>query len=82
MSKKELKKHYGKQGLVCQNVDREKYIVSVLKKNHDNEGDHQKILKHQHRKDDETLSITHHYYTDTENNKVISFIDRRDTKIL
>tara|TARA_Y100000591_G_C21851384_1_gene711890 strand:+ start:119 stop:1327 length:1209 start_codon:yes stop_codon:yes gene_type:complete len=62
------------------NVDSGKStIISVLKEKILDNGRglaRQKILKHQHEKDSgRTSSITHHYYTDIENNKVISFID-------
>ena len=62
------------------NVDSGKStIISVLKEKMLDNGRglaRQNILKHQHEKDSgRTSSITHHYYTDLENNKVLSFID-------
>lgn len=62
------------------NVDSGKStIISVLKEKILDNGRglaRQQILKHQHEKDSgRTSSITHHYYTDIDSNKVISFID-------
>ena len=65
---------------VLGNVDSGKStIISVLKEHQLDNGRglaRQTILKHKHEKDSgRTSSITHHYYVNEENNKILSFID-------